>query len=84
MSRPDQTNPTEDRQRERIDQDWERITFGTHCVNCIPANCVFYLFVKDGKVVREETAGVFEPAEEGVPDLNPLLCQKALAWSREL
>jgi anaerobic selenocysteine-containing dehydrogenase len=40
--------------------------------------------VKDGKVVREEVAGVLEPVEPGVPDMNPLLCQKGLAWSREL
>jgi DMSO reductase family type II enzyme molybdopterin subunit len=50
----------------------------------VPADCLFYVFVKDGKVVREETAGVIEPVEEGVPDMNPLLCQRGLAWSREL
>jgi anaerobic selenocysteine-containing dehydrogenase len=84
MTQPNKTNATEQRYRERIHQDWDRVSFGTHCVNCVPADCLFYVFVKDGKVVREETAGVIEPVEEGVPDMNPLLCQRGLAWSREL
>jgi DMSO reductase family type II enzyme molybdopterin subunit len=41
------------------------------------------VFVKDGKVVREEAAGVLETVEPGVPDMNPLVCQKGLAWSLE-
>ncbi len=84
MSRPRETNATEKRYRDRIHQDWDRVSFGTHCVNCAPADCLFYVFVKDGKVVREEAAGVIEPVEDGVPDMNPLLCQRGLAWSREL
>jgi len=84
MTRPESSNATEERYRAKVQQEWERISFGTHCVNCIPASCVFYVFVKDGKVVREEVAGVIEPSEPGVPDMNPLLCQKGLAWSREL
>ena len=35
-------------------------------------------------MVREEVAGVIDPVEPGVPDMNPLLCQRGLAWSREL
>ena len=84
MTRPEPSNATEERYRAKIQQEWERCTFGTHCVNCISSACVFYVFVKDGKVVREEVAGVLEPVEPGVPDMNPLLCQKGLAWSREL
>lgn len=84
MTRPGETNPTEERHREHINQRWDRISYGTHCVNCAPANCLFYVFVKDGRVEREETAGVIEPVEEGVPDMNPLLCQRGLAWSQEL
>ena len=78
------TSPTEDRYRDRINQKWDSISYGTHCVNCAPADCLFYLFVKDGKVVREETAGIIEPVEEGVPDMNPMLCQRGIAWSNEL
>ena len=74
MTQPESSNATEERYRARIQQDWDRITFGTHCVNCAPSDCLFYVFVKDGKVVREEVAGVLEPVEPGVPDMNPLLC----------
>jgi DMSO reductase family type II enzyme molybdopterin subunit len=84
MNRPATANATEERYRRRVQQSWDRVSFGTHCVNCAPADCLFYLFVKNGKIVREETAGVIEPVEPGVPDMNPLLCQKGLAWSREL
>jgi DMSO reductase family type II enzyme molybdopterin subunit len=75
---------TEERYRARVNQPWDRVTYGTHCVNCVPADCVFYLFARDGKIVREEVAGVVEPVEPGVPDMNPLMCQKGVAWSREL
>jgi DMSO reductase family type II enzyme molybdopterin subunit len=78
------TPATEDRYRDRVNQKWDSISYGTHCVNCAPADCLFYLFVKDGKVVREETAGIIESVEEGVPDMNPMLCQRGIAWSNEL
>jgi DMSO reductase family type II enzyme molybdopterin subunit len=84
MNDPGHTNPTEERQRERINQKWDRVSYGTHCVNCAPADCLFYVFVKDGKVVREEPMGLLEQTEPGVPDMNPLTCQRGLAWSREL
>ncbi len=75
---------TEDAYRRRINVAWDRVAFGTHCVDCFPTNCPLYVFVKDGKVVREESAGVLEPVEPGVPDMNPMGCQKGLAWSRQL
>ena len=79
-----QTNSTEERQRRRIEEEWDEAHFGTHCVNCVPGDCPIYVLVKDGKVVREEAAGVREQAEPGVPDMNPMICQKGLAWSLEL
>jgi DMSO reductase family type II enzyme molybdopterin subunit len=84
MTVPTRGAQTEERYRKRIHQDWDRVSYGTHCINCAPADCLFYVFAKDGKVVREETAGILEPVEPGVPDMNPMLCQKGLAWSREL
>ena len=84
MKRQVETNATEQRYRDRIDHTGDAVTFGTHCVNCAPANCLVYVFARDGRVVREETAGVIEPVEPGVPDMNPMICQKGLAWSREL
>jgi len=84
MSHIRKTNPTEERQRRRIEEEWDEAHFGTHCVNCVPGDCPIYVLVKDGKVVREEAAGVREQVEPGVPDMNPMICQKGLAWSLEM
>ena len=77
-------NTTEARQRQHIAEESDRAHFGTHCVNCMPGDCPIYVLVKDGKVVREEAAGVVPTVEPGVPDMNPMICQKGLAWSLEL
>jgi hypothetical protein len=84
MSHAGKTNPTEERQRQRIEEEWDEAHFGTHCVNCVPGDCPIYVLVKDGTVVREEAAGVREQVEPGVPDMNPMICQKGLAWSLEM
>jgi DMSO reductase family type II enzyme molybdopterin subunit len=63
---------------------WDKVSWGTHCVDCYPGNCPFYVFVKDGVVLREEQAGVHSVIEPGVPDRNPLGCQKGAAWSQLL
>jgi DMSO reductase family type II enzyme molybdopterin subunit len=84
MTRPRARNATEERHQKRVNEEWDQVSFGTHCVNCIPGNCPLYVYIKDGQVVREEAAGVLETVEPGVPDMNPLICQKGLAWSREL
>ncbi|MFN8104547.1 MAG: molybdopterin-dependent oxidoreductase [Acidimicrobiia bacterium] len=73
----------EDRYRHHPALDWDRVVSGTHCVDCYPVNCPLRVYVKDGRVVREELAGNLEQVEEGVPDLNPMGCQKGLAWSRQ-
>ena len=46
---------------------WDKVSWGTHCVDCYPGNCPFRVFVKDGIVVREEQAGVHSVIEPGVP-----------------
>ncbi len=63
---------------------WDEVHWGTHCVDCYPGNCPMRVYVRDGKVVREEQAGTFKMIEEGVPDYNPMGCQKGVAWSRTL
>ncbi len=63
---------------------WDKIAWGTHCVDCYPANCPYRVYVRDGRVVREEPGGTFETVEEGVPDMNPAGCQKGAAWSQML
>ena len=63
---------------------WDTVTWGTHCVDCYPANCPYRVFVRDGRIVREEPAATFKTIEPGVPDMNPTGCQKGAAWSRML
>jgi DMSO reductase family type II enzyme molybdopterin subunit len=63
---------------------WDRVAWGTHCVDCYPSNCPYRVYVRDGRVVREEPAGNFETVEKGVPDMNPAGCQKGASWSRML
>jgi DMSO reductase family type II enzyme molybdopterin subunit len=63
---------------------WDKVAWGTHCVDCYPSNCPYRVYVKDGVVVREEPAGDFETIEAGVPDMNPAGCQKGAAWSQML
>jgi len=75
---------SEDAQRRRCNSDWDSVTYGSHCVDCFPNNCPVMVFVKDGKVVREEAAGVLGTIEKGVPDMNPMGCQKGASWSRQL
>ena len=63
---------------------WDKVVWGTHCVDCYPSNCPYRVYVKDCVVVREEPAGNFETIEAGVPDMNPAGCQKGAAWSQTL
>ena len=63
---------------------WDSVTWGSHCVDCYPSNCPHRVFVRDGKVVREEQAGTFPVIEQGVPDMNPAGCQKGAMWSQML
>ncbi len=62
---------------------WDKVTWGTHCLNCL-ATCNYRVYSKDGKVLFEEQGGSIETIESKVPDLNPLGCQKGSAWSQQL
>jgi DMSO reductase family type II enzyme molybdopterin subunit len=64
--------------------DFDRWGWGSHCVDCYPSNCLYRVYVKDGAIVREEQAGVYDTVEPGVPDMNPMGCQKGGSWSRLL
>ena len=72
----------EERYVDRIRHD--RVGWGSHCVDCYPGACPYRVFVRDGRVAYEEVAGTFPTFEEGVPDMNPLGCQKGAAWARQL
>ena len=63
---------------------WDEVKWGTHCVDCYPGNCPMRVYIRDGRIVREEQAGTFKTIEEGVPDYNPMGCQKGVAWSQTL
>jgi DMSO reductase family type II enzyme molybdopterin subunit len=73
---------TEDLYRQRWR--WDKSFAATHCVDCYPGNCPIRVFVKDGVVFREEQAGTMPVIEKGVPDMNPMGCQKGASWSRLL
>ena len=55
---------------------WDKVTWGTHLVDCYPGGCSFHVYTKDGVVWREEQSAVYPQIEEGVPDMNPRGCQK--------
>lgn len=74
------TGSWEDRYRTKWT--WDKVSWGTHCVDCYPGNCPYRVYVKDGRIVREEPAATFSTIEQGVPDWNPTGCQKGAAWSR--
>ncbi len=60
---------------------WDRITWGTHLIDCQPGSCLFRVYTKDGVVWREEQAGRYPEIEPGVPDFNPRGCQKGSCFS---
>ncbi|UCE84826.1 MAG: molybdopterin-dependent oxidoreductase [Deltaproteobacteria bacterium] len=63
---------------------WDKVAWGSHAVDCYPGGCPYRIYVKDGRVVREEQAGSFSPVERGIPDMNPMGCQKGACWSQLL
>ncbi len=63
---------------------WDEVRWASHCIDCYPGNCPMRVYLRDGKVVREESAATFPVYQDGVPDLNPMGCQKGVGWSRLL
>lgn len=57
---------------------WDQVTWGSHCGNCI-ANCTYRVYAREGEIVYQEQSGGI-PGFEGIPDMNPLGCQKGGAW----
>jgi len=60
---------------------WDGVTWGSHSVDCYPGGCPFRVYTKDGKILREEQSGTFSPVQPGIPDMNPMGCQKGACWS---
>src|SRR3990172_3506212 len=63
---------------------WDSVAWATHCVDCYPGSCMYHIYLKDGKVAFEEVAGSAPAIFEGIPDKNPMGCQKGAAWSQTL
>ncbi|HEY5639159.1 MAG TPA: molybdopterin-dependent oxidoreductase, partial [Dehalococcoidia bacterium] len=59
---------------------WDKVTWGSHAVDCYPGGCPFRVYVRDGKIVREEQSGSLPVIQQGVPDMNPMGCQKGSCW----
>jgi DMSO reductase family type II enzyme molybdopterin subunit len=60
---------------------WDKVAWGSHSVDCYPGGCPWRVYVRDGKIVREEQAADWTPVEPGIPDMNPMGCQKGASWS---
>jgi DMSO reductase family type II enzyme molybdopterin subunit len=63
---------------------WDKVAWGSHAVDCYPGGCPWRVYVKDGQVIREEQSGTFPQIERGIPDMNPMGCQKGACWSQLL
>ncbi len=63
---------------------WDDVSWGSHSVDCYPGGCPWRVYVRDGHVVREEQSGTFPQIEPGIPDMNPMGCQKGACWSELL
>jgi DMSO reductase family type II enzyme molybdopterin subunit len=59
---------------------WDKVTWGSHSVDCYPGGCPHHVFVRDGKIAREEQSGTLPVIQQGVPDMNPMGCQKGACW----
>ncbi len=60
---------------------WDKVTWGSHSVDCYPGGCPWRVYARDGKILREEQAGVFPTIDKRTPDMNPMGCQKGACWS---
>ncbi|MBU0996314.1 MAG: molybdopterin-dependent oxidoreductase [Proteobacteria bacterium] len=60
---------------------WDKITWGTHLVDCYPGNCLWRVYTKDGVVFREEQAAKYPVVDPTGPDFNPRGCQKGASYS---
>lgn len=60
---------------------WDKVVWGSHSVDCYPGGCPYRIYVRDGKIVREEQGGILPVIQPGVPDMNPMGCQKGSCWA---
>ncbi|MCE7884033.1 MAG: ethylbenzene dehydrogenase, partial [Actinobacteria bacterium ATB1] len=74
----------EDRYRRLVE--FDEVAWGSHCVDCYPGGCPYRVYVKGGRVIREEVAGSFleSDVDSHEPDVYPMGCNKGAAWSAQL
>lgn len=60
---------------------WDKVTYGTHLVDCYPGNCLWRVYTRDGLVWREEQAAKYPVVDSTGPDWNPRGCQKGCSYS---
>jgi len=65
----------------RDEWSWDKITYGTHLVDCYPGNCSWRVYTRDGIVWREEQAAKYPVIDSTGPDWNPRGCQKGCSYS---
>ncbi len=82
MPKPAEAATWTDRYRDRWQ--WDHVVWSTHCVDCYPGNCPMKAYVRDGELCWEEQAGTYRTIEAGVPDMNPMGCQKGVGWAHTL
>ncbi len=63
---------------------WDKVTYGTHLVDCYPGNCLWRVYSKDGIVFREEQAAKYPVVDPSGPDFNPRGCQKGASYSLQM
>ncbi|MCC7386547.1 MAG: molybdopterin-dependent oxidoreductase [Deltaproteobacteria bacterium] len=63
--------------------DGEEHGFAYHCVNC-QGNCAWEVWVKDGKITRENQSAQYPAIAPDVPDANPRGCNKGVQHSQVL
>ena len=49
---------------------WDKVTYGTHLVDCYPGNCLWRVYTKDGIVWREQQAAKYPIVDATGPDGN--------------
>lgn len=59
---------------------WDKVSWGSHNNQCLPAACSFRVYSKNGIVWREEQHAQSDASSDAYPDYNPMGCQKGCAF----
>ncbi|MDH5738532.1 MAG: molybdopterin-dependent oxidoreductase, partial [Gammaproteobacteria bacterium] len=63
---------------------WDKVSWGSHNNQCLPAACSFRVYSRNGVVWREEQNAQSDGVSEAYPDYNPMGCQKGCAFHNAL